>query len=111
MPRYPAAMLPADWQPAQHIDDTSGKMRWYLQQRQPDGSWRDYSGPYKQRGSAVQMFYRLERKWLQDLRRAPSHVHSYPSDESAGQRQCTVCRVREDSVQTTSGEEHEHGAL
>lgn len=90
MSKYPAAMTRDDWQIPKRNDG------WWLQHRQPDGSWRDFSGPYKQRGSALARYRRMELYWLMDVRHDPSHVHTYPDDEPAGLRRCSVCHLPEE---------------
>lgn len=81
------------WQIVPRLSE-NGHRQWWLQQRQPNGSWTDYSGPYRQRGSATARYQRMEFSWLMAVRHDPKHIHTW-SDDAPGFRRCTVCRIHE----------------
>ena len=89
LPRYPAGMTRAGWQIVKRADG------WWLQQLQPSsGAWTDYSGPYRQRGSALAKYRRMELYYLMDVRHDVNHVHTFPAPGTvapAWERYCTEC--------------------
>jgi hypothetical protein len=54
MPRYSKSQPGDGWQIAEREDGI------FLQRRRADGTWEDVSGPYRQRGSAMD---RYRREW------------------------------------------------
>lgn len=63
MPRFPARVLPLGWQVAHRLvklPDGTEAVRWFLQEGDAEGNWRDRSGPNQQRAGAITQFILLQ---------------------------------------------------
>ena len=98
MPRFPAGATRDGWQIVRRDDG------YWLQVQIGASTWQDYSGPYRQRGSALERYRRMELYALMDARHDPHHVHRFPAPGTAApayERRCIGCGL--------TIEEEQHG--